>query len=180
MQLNPLCRPGMWWEFDRWNGCDFCDFKGSYPCWLSRGFDCWANRVSSPISHFHYNYSVLWDRYDCPHGYKACLNVGPAVSARSWLLSTLLSAGGGRNLGLNPRRLWSPPYWRSRTREIYTSMQYGHVFFFFCNHTRYTEYSHKSSTAPTMASFGICTPGSIIGQKNADREGRRPFVNYVE
>lgn len=37
-------------------------------------------------------------------------------------------------------------------------------FFFFCNHTGYTEYSHKSSTAPTMASFGICSPGSIIGQ----------------
>lgn len=51
-----------------------------------------------------------------------------------------------------------------RTREIYTSIYYGHVFFFFCNHTGYTEYSHESSTAPTMASFGICSPGSIIGQ----------------
>lgn len=65
-----------------------------------------------------------------------------------------------------------------RTSEIYTSMQYGHVFFF-CNHTGYTD-SHKSSTAPTMASFGICSPGRSLVKKNADREARRPFVHYVE
>lgn len=51
-----------------------------------------------------------------------------------------------------------------RTSEIYTSVRYGHVFFS-ASYRMYGVYtSHKSSTAPTMASFGICSPGSIIGQ----------------
>ena len=86
-------------------------------------------------------------------------SVGTFLASLSASLSSWWQKSGYQSTpALNPRLT-------PRTREIYTSMQYGHVFFFsFCNHTGYTEYSHKSSTAPTMASFGICSPGSIIGQ----------------
>lgn len=86
-------------------------------------------------------------------------SIGTFLASLSASLSSWWQRSGYQSTpALNPRLT-------PRTREIYTSMQYGHVFFFFfCNHTGYTEYSHKSSTAPTMASFGICSPGSIIGQ----------------
>lgn len=136
--------------------------------------------LSSPISHFHYNYAVLWDRYDCPHGYKACLNVGPAVSARSWLLSALLSAVGGRNLGLNPRRLWSPN-WRPEHVKYTPACNMAMSFFFLSaiiqdirsiviNRQQPQRWHHS----------GFVVLGRSLVKQNADREAPRPFAHYVE
>lgn len=121
----------------------------SYPVLLAGPFE-----LGSSVSHFHYNYHET--DMIAHMGHKVCLNVGSVVLARSWLLSggkPMPAAALISKLG-------------SKAREMYTSMRYDHMcgFCLLQSYKIYGVYSHKSSTAPTMASFGICSPGSIICQ----------------